>query len=70
MAFATLDVTDPEPLPAGHRLYTHPRVHLSPHLSGVSGGSRAKAAARLSDNLRRFLAGEPLQGVVRLDLGY
>jgi phosphoglycerate dehydrogenase-like enzyme len=70
LAFASLDVTDPEPLPAGHRLYGHARVHLSPHVSGVAGGTRPKAAAILNANLRRFLAGEPLQGVVRPDLGY
>jgi len=70
LAFATLDVCDPEPPPAGHRLYDHPRVHLSPHLSGTAGATRAKAAALLSANLRRFLAGEPLQGVVRKELGY
>lgn len=70
IAFATLDVSDPEPPPAGHRLYGHPRIHLSPHLSGIAGATRAKAAALLSANLRRFLAGESLQGIVRKDLGY
>ncbi|MFT3964517.1 MAG: NAD(P)-dependent oxidoreductase [Sphingobium sp.] len=33
IGFATLDVTDPEPLPAGHRLYAHPLVRITPHLS-------------------------------------
>jgi len=70
VGFATLDVTEPEPLPAGHRLYTHPRVHLSPHLSWSS-GERGKAFAGLfAENLKRFLAGEPLSGIVRADLGY
>ncbi len=70
VGFATLDVTEPEPLPAGHKLYTHPRVHLSPHLSW-STSERGKASALLfAENLRRFLAGEPLLGIVRADLGY
>lgn len=70
VGFATLDVTEPEPLPAGHPLYTHPRVHLSPHVSW-SGGERGKAAAAFFvENLRRYLAGEGLEGIVRSDLGY
>jgi phosphoglycerate dehydrogenase-like enzyme len=70
LGFATLDVTEPEPLPAGHPLYTHPRVHLSPHLSW-SNGERGKVFAGLfAENLKRFLGGEPLSGIVRADLGY
>jgi phosphoglycerate dehydrogenase-like enzyme len=70
VGFATLDVTEPEPLPAGHALYTHPRVHLSPHVSW-SNGERGKAFAGLfAENLRRFAAGETLSGIVRPDLGY
>jgi phosphoglycerate dehydrogenase-like enzyme len=70
LGFATLDVTEPEPLPAGHPLYTHPRVHLSPHLSW-STNDRGKAFAGLfTENLKRFLAGERLSGIVRADLGY
>jgi phosphoglycerate dehydrogenase-like enzyme len=70
VGFATLDVTEPEPLPEGHPLYTHARVHLSPHLSW-SGGERGRAIAEFfSANLKRFLAGERLSGIVRADLGY
>jgi phosphoglycerate dehydrogenase-like enzyme len=70
LGFATLDVTEPEPLPAGHPLYTHSRVHLSPHMSWSS-GERGKAFAVLfSENLRRFFAGEQLSGIVQADLGY
>jgi len=66
----TLDVTEPEPLPAGHGLYTHPRVHLSPHISW-SNGQRGKAAiALIVANLRRFIADEPLEGLVDPTLGY
>jgi phosphoglycerate dehydrogenase-like enzyme len=70
VGFATLDVTEPEPLPAGHPLYTHPNVHISPHLSW-SNGARGKAVAEFfRENLRRFLSGESLSGIVRADLGY
>jgi len=70
VGFATLDVTEPEPLPAGHPLYTHPKVHISPHLSW-SNGKRGQAVAELfRENLRRFLSGESLNGIVRADLGY
>src|SRR5690606_11871055 len=41
---ATLDVTDPEPLPEGHALYHHPRVHLTPHVSWAAEGSAALTA--------------------------
>jgi phosphoglycerate dehydrogenase-like enzyme len=70
LAFATLDVTEPEPLPAGHPLYTHPHVHLSPHISW-SGGERGRAGAELfAANLKHFLAGEPLIGIVSAQAGY
>ena len=70
VARATLDVTDPEPLPAGHFLYSHPAVKVSPHISWSS----PKAVARLTDafieNLRHHLAGEALAGVVDPEEGY
>jgi phosphoglycerate dehydrogenase-like enzyme len=70
VGFATLDVTEPEPLPSGHPLYTHPRVHLSPHLSW-SGGEMGKAEiAFVAANIRRFIAGEPLEGGVNPAFGY
>jgi phosphoglycerate dehydrogenase-like enzyme len=68
VARASLDVTDPEPLPAGHWLYRHPRVHLTPHASWV-GPTMEASTAIFCDNLRRYLAGTPLQGVVG-DQGY
>jgi phosphoglycerate dehydrogenase-like enzyme len=70
VGFATLDVTEPEPLPAGHPLYAHPRVHLSPHVSWTSGDRGRSVAGLFVENLRRFLAGEPLSGIVRADVGY
>lgn len=61
---ATLDVCDPEPLPAGHRLYSHPRVRLSPHVSWSAPGALDKLVGCFTDNVRRRAAGEPLTGVV------
>jgi len=70
VGFATLDVTEPEPLPEGHRLYTHPQVHLSPHLSW-SNGERGQAFTTFFDaNLKRFLHGQPLDGIVNAAAGY
>ncbi len=70
VGLATLDVTEPEPLPAGHWLYAHQRVRLSPHISW-SNGERGRAAALLfAENLQRFLAGEPLLGRVDARAGY
>jgi hypothetical protein len=47
LGFATLDVTEPEPLPAGHRLYTHPRVRLTPHLASNYTLARDKLLAKI-----------------------
>jgi len=70
VARASLDVADPEPLPAGHWLYTHPRVFLSPHVSWSMPGAFDLLLRSFADNLRRFLAGDPLEGVVDLEAGY
>jgi len=70
IGFATLDVTEPEPLPAGHPLYTHPRVHLSPHISWSNGEPGQAFAEFFAENLRRFVSGETLAGLVQPKLGY
>jgi phosphoglycerate dehydrogenase-like enzyme len=70
VGLATLDVTEPEPLPAGHWLYTHKRVRLSPHISWSNGERGRAAAALFAENLQRFLAGEPLLGRVDARAGY
>lgn len=67
---ATLDVTDPEPLPDGHALYHHPRVRLTPHISWSAGGTTALTARKFVDNLRRFVAGQLLEDRVDLLRGY
>jgi phosphoglycerate dehydrogenase-like enzyme len=70
VAMATLDVTDPEPLPAGDALYSHPRVRLSPHVSWSSAGSMMRSVELFEENVRRDLAGKPLQGLVDVSEGY
>ena len=70
VACASLDVCEPEPLPAGHWLYSHPRVRLSAHVSWASYAGADHLGAYFRENLRRYLADEPLEGVVDLDEGY
>lgn len=64
LAFASLDVTEPEPLPAGHPLYTHPRVHLSPHVSWCSPRRQRLTGEIALENVANYLAGGPLRGRV------
>jgi phosphoglycerate dehydrogenase-like enzyme len=68
---AFLDVTDPEPLPPEHPLWTRENVHISMHLSGRSQQTIVqKGAERFLANLPRFLTGEPLAHQVDLTAGY
>ncbi|HEX5047114.1 MAG TPA: NAD(P)-dependent oxidoreductase [Gammaproteobacteria bacterium] len=64
---AGLDVTDPEPLPAGHPLWTRPNVIITPHVAGIGGGEavRAELEALVVDNVGRFVAGGELLHIVR-----
>ncbi len=57
---AALDVTNPEPLPAGHGLWDLPNVLLTPHVGGAVRGLLPRAYRLAGDQLRRFGAGEPL----------
>jgi phosphoglycerate dehydrogenase-like enzyme len=61
---AALDVTDPEPLPPGHPLWTAPGLLLTPHVGGAVPETDARATAAVTDQLARVLAGEPLVNVV------
>jgi phosphoglycerate dehydrogenase-like enzyme len=70
VARASLDVADPEPLPAGHWLYTHPRVFLSPHVSWSMPGAFDVLLDSFAQNLRRYVTGQPLEGIVNLAAGY
>ncbi|TDB69601.1 2-hydroxyacid dehydrogenase [Micromonospora sp. KC721] len=61
---AALDVTDPEPLPAGHPLWELPNVLLTPHVAGSVRGLLPRAYRLVGEQLRRFVAGEPLRNRV------
>jgi phosphoglycerate dehydrogenase-like enzyme len=61
---AALDVTEPEPLPAGHPLWSAPGLLLTPHVAGAVPDTGARATAAVADQLQRVLAGEPLANVV------
>jgi phosphoglycerate dehydrogenase-like enzyme len=64
VARASLDVADPEPLPAGHWMYDHPKVFLTPHASWAGPPLFDKATEIFCDNLGRYMMGEPLSGEV------
>jgi phosphoglycerate dehydrogenase-like enzyme len=70
VGLASLDCVDPEPLPAGHWLYEHPRVRLSPHISWSMPGAFDLLIEPFVENLRRDLAGEALAHRVDPELGY
>jgi phosphoglycerate dehydrogenase-like enzyme len=61
---AALDVTEPEPLPEGHPLWSAPNLLLTPHVAGAVPNTNERAAAALIDQLQRILAGQPLANVV------
>ena len=61
---AALDVHDPEPLPADSPLWDLDRVILTPHVSGSAGRHNERIAELFCENLRRYVAGEPLRNVV------
>ena len=64
VAMASLDTVEPEPLLAGHWMFAHPRVRLSAHVSWSSPEGTRLIMELFLENLGRYLAGEPLVGVV------
>jgi phosphoglycerate dehydrogenase-like enzyme len=62
---AALDVTDPEPLPEGHPLWSYPNLLLTPHVAGSSPQFAPRSVKTAADELRRYLAGEPMHNVVQ-----
>ncbi|KZX51272.1 hypothetical protein A3709_10620 [Halioglobus sp. HI00S01] len=67
---AGLDVTDPEPLPADHPLWKMDNVIITPHLSASGAGTVQRVSALTVENLRRYVAGEPLLNKVNTQAGY
>jgi phosphoglycerate dehydrogenase-like enzyme len=70
IAGAALDVTDPEPLPADHPLWTAGHVIITSHSSARSPGSGERCNALFCENIRRYVAGLPLLNVVDKRRGY
>jgi len=62
---ATLDVTDPEPLPQGHPLWSCPNLLITPHIGASSPQFSPNALRTASDELSRYMKGEPLHNVVQ-----
>ena len=67
---AALDVTDPEPLPEGHPLWELPNCIITPHTANTEDMAIPLLSERIGENVRRYIAGAPLLGVVDPDLGY
>jgi phosphoglycerate dehydrogenase-like enzyme len=67
---AALDVTDPEPLPDGHPLWSLPNCLVTPHVGNTPEMAKPLLADRVRANVRRFAAGEELIGLVDLEAGY
>ena len=67
---AALDVTDPEPLPDGHPLWSEPRALITPHIANPEATLRRYLARHVQENVARFANGEPLLSRIDLDAGY
>lgn len=70
IAGAGMDVTEPEPLPADHPLWRMPNVAITPHTGATSAEGIDRAWRLFKENVRRFVAGEPLMCVVDKNKGY
>jgi glyoxylate/hydroxypyruvate reductase len=68
LAAAMLDVTDPEPLPESHALWSHPKVIITPHIASVT--QPHTAAQSVIENIRRHRVGKNPIGLVDRALGY
>jgi phosphoglycerate dehydrogenase-like enzyme len=62
---AALDVTDPEPLPQGHPLWSAPGVLISPHVGGATTAFEPRARRLVHDQLSRYAVGDPLINVIK-----
>lgn len=66
---AVLDVTDPEPLPKGHPLWSAPNCFITPHIAGSVAGFSSRGYKFAGEQVRRYMAGEPMLNQVN-DAGY
>ncbi|WP_433521028.1 D-isomer specific 2-hydroxyacid dehydrogenase family protein [Nocardia pseudovaccinii] len=67
---AALDVTEPEPLPAGHPLWALPNAIVTPHVANPATGLTAVLADHVATNVERFTAGQPLLATIDIRRGY
>jgi phosphoglycerate dehydrogenase-like enzyme len=67
---AALDVTDPEPLPVGHPLWSMSNCIITPHVGNTAEMVPPLLALRITENVRRLASSQPLVGVVDPTLGY
>ncbi len=70
LAGAGLDVTAVEPLPPESPLYSHPNVLITPHVGAQSGPRYDDSTRLICENLKRYLAGQPLFNIVDKKLGF
>jgi phosphoglycerate dehydrogenase-like enzyme len=70
LAGAGLDVVDPEPLPSDSALWRLPNLIITPHVSADTPLADEQRVALLRENLRRYVAGEPMLSVVDVGRGY
>lgn len=70
IAGASLDVTDPEPLPDGHPLWTLDNCLITPHSANPASTAEPAIRARVEANVRSYIDGTAMIGVVNADLGY
>jgi phosphoglycerate dehydrogenase-like enzyme len=61
---AALDVTDPEPLPPGHALWSLPGAFVTPHVAASTPVSRQRAAGLVREQAAAYVRGEPLRNVI------
>ena len=62
---AAIDVTDPEPLPEGHPLWSCPNLMITPHIGGSSPEFTPRALRVAADEIQRYMKGQPLENVVQ-----
>ncbi|TPW11515.1 MAG: D-isomer specific 2-hydroxyacid dehydrogenase [Acidimicrobiaceae bacterium] len=67
---AALDVTDPEPLPDDHPLWSLPNCIITPHVGNTPDMAVPLLSERIAVNVRRFASGDDLLGPIHVELGY